>query len=130
MISTKEYHAVAHRGPFIFISQLRMLRDLVAVMAPAWHRQGLTLVSHVWSSTRAARVLAALCLTPPDGHFLKELRYPSMLVHSLNSLQPPTHRSGSNASPPTSVELLQLYRSAESPVTLIKFKVKNWVRLT
>ncbi|KAK2531115.1 hypothetical protein Q9966_008962 [Columba livia] len=45
-----------------------------------------------------------------------------MLVHSLNSLQPPTHRSGSNASPPTSVELLQLYRSAESPVMLVKFK--------
>lgn len=65
-------------------------------------------------------------VTPLDQHFLKELGQPRVAVRSLNALQPHVHRFDSDASPPTSLELLQLYRSAkESPIKLITFKAKR-----
>jgi len=117
-------------GPLLCTSQLRMLGVPVAVMLPACYRLALLFLGQ--SSTRAVHcsgstVPATGAVVPWDSHFLKELScHLRMAVHSMKTLQPHVHRFDGDASPPMSVELLQLYRSAkESPVKLIMFKAKR-----
>lgn len=72
------------------------------------------------------RCACTRAVTPLDWHFLKEPSYPRVTVYSPNTLQPHVHAFDSDASPPMSVELLQLYRSAtESPTKLTVFKAKR-----